>query len=201
MLARLPITALGAALLVFSACERGSPPPAAEEAATVEPVPIEGLYKVAGTTVDTSSGRKRDISGTVVLADHGDSYAASFHLETIWEGRDGMLPADVIGHGSGTIEGRMLRGSAETQLVISTIPGIDPGFAYIPRTTTTRLVSKSVTSIADDGSVLILIENSPAAGEIYAPTRTTLQGNRIGAAPLEGAGSPDVAAPPPPLEE
>jgi len=200
MLTRLPLTALGAALLMFSACERSSPP-AAEETATVEAVPIGGLYEVAGTTVDTTTGRKRDISGTVVLADRGDSYAASFHLETIWEGMDGILPADVIGKGSGTIEGRMLRGSAETQLVISTVPGIDPGFAYIPRTTTTRLVSKSVTTIADDGTILILIENAPAAGEIYAPTRTTLHGTRIGAAPLDGAGSPAVAAPPPQAEE
>jgi hypothetical protein len=199
MIARLPLTALGAALLVFSACERGRQP-ATEETAAVEPVPIAGLYEVAGTTIDTTTGRKRDISGTVVLADRGDSYAASFHLDTIWEGQDGILPAAVIGQGSGTIEGRILRGSAETQLVISTIPGIDPGFAYIPRTTTTRLVSNSVTTISDDGSVLILIENSGAAGEIYTPTRTTLHGSRIGAAPLEGVGSPAVAAPSPEAE-
>jgi hypothetical protein len=107
----------------------------------------------------------------------------------------------VIGKGSGTIEGRTLRGSAETQLVISTIPGIDPGFAYIPRTTTTRLVSESLTTLTADGSVLILIENSAAPGEFYAPTRTTLQGTWTGAAPIAGGGAPDAAAPAPKAED
>jgi hypothetical protein len=196
MIARLPLTALCAALLFSAACER-SQQPVTEEPAVVEAVPIAGMYEVAGTTTEVTTGRKREISGTVILADNGDNYSASFHLDTIWEGRDGTLPAEVIGKGSGTIEGRMLRGSAETQLVISTIPGIDPAFAYIPRTTTTRLVSKSMTTLAADGSILILIENAAAAGEIYAPTRTRLQGSRTGAAPIERGDTSDVAAPSP----
>ena len=32
-----------------------------------------------------------------------------------------------------------LVGIAETQVVVSTVPGIDPAFAFIPRTTTTRM--------------------------------------------------------------
>ena len=87
-------------------------------------------------------------------------------------------------------------GSAETQLVISTIPGIDPAFAYIPRTTTTRLVSKSVTTVAGDGSLLILIENTGAAGEIYAPTRTALRGTRTGPPRIAKGGASDVTATP-----
>jgi hypothetical protein len=194
MIARLPLAALCAAFLVFSACDRG-PQPTAEESAPTEVVPIAGLYQVSGSTVGPAPGRKRDISGTVVLAEKGDNYSASFHLSTIWEGEGGVLPAEVIGKGSGTIEGRMLRGSAETQLVISTVPGIDPGFAYIPRTTTTRLVSDSVTTLAADGSILVLIENTPASGETYVPTRTTLRGIRIGAAPTAGEGPSNAAAP------
>ena len=189
MTARLPLTALCAMLPVFSACERGLQS-TGEEAAAVDAAPIAGMYEVAGTTVETNTGRKREISGTVILADHGDNYTATFHLDTVWEGRDGTLPAEVIGKGTGTIEGRTLRGSAETQLVISTIPGIDPAFAYIPRTTTTRLVSTSLTTIANDGSVLIKIENAPAAGEIYAPTHTTLRGSRTGDSPIAGAREP-----------
>ena len=195
MIARLPLIALCAALLVFSACDRG-PQPTTEEPAAAEAVPIAGMYEVAGNTIDIDTGRTREISGTVILAHDGDSYTATFHLDTVWEGRDGTLPAEVIGNGSGTIEGQTLNGSAETQLVISTIPGIDPGFAYIPRNTTTRLVSKSVTTLAADGSILILIENTPAPGEDYTPTRTTLRGIRTGAEPIEGAGTSNVAAPP-----
>jgi len=195
MIARLPLIALCAALLVFSACDRG-PQPTTEEPAAAEAVPIAGMYEVSGSTIGPAPGGEREISGTVVLAEDGETYSASFHLDTVWEGEDGVLPAEVIGKGSGTIDGLMLRGSAETQLVISTIPGIDPGFAYIPRNTTTRLVSKSVTTLAADGSILILIENTPAPGEDYTPTRTTLRGIRTGAEPIEGAGTSNVAAPP-----
>jgi len=200
MIARLPLTALSAALLVFAACDRGSQP-ATEEPAAAEAVPIAGMYEVSGSTTGPTAGSEREISGTVVLADKGETYSASFHLDTVWEGEEGVLPAEVIGKASGTIEGRMLTGSAETQLVISTIPGIDPGFAYIPRNTTTRLVSKSVTTLAADGSILILIENTPAPGEDYAPTRTTLRGTRTSAAPIEGESASNVAAPPEKAED
>jgi hypothetical protein len=202
MVTRLSLATLCAALLVSAACERGpqtatEEPAAPDDATAAEVAPIAGMYEVAGTTVETTTGIEREISGSVILADDGESYTATYHLDTVFEGTDGVLPTEVIGKGSGAIEGRTLRGSAETQLVISSVPGIDPGFAFIPRTTTTRLVSTSVTTIAADGSVVIEIENSPALGEIYAPTRTTLRGTRIGEAGIAEAGEPDVAATPP----
>lgn len=192
MLTRLPLITLCTALLVLAACERGPQPPT-EESAAAEATPIAGMYEVAGTTADTTTGREREISGTVIIVDAGDTYSATFHLTTVVEGRDGVLPADVIGKGSGAVEGRTLLGSAETQLVISTIPGIDPAFAYIPRTTTTRLVSKSEATIAGDGSLLISIENTGAVGEIYAPTRTTLRGTRTGPPRVTEGGAPAAA--------
>ncbi|MBW2400326.1 MAG: hypothetical protein JRG80_13770, partial [Deltaproteobacteria bacterium] len=73
-------------------------------------------------------------------------------------------------------------------------PGIDPAFAFIPRITSTRIVSNSVTSVAADGSVVIQIENRPAAGEDYAPSRTTLRGIRIGAQLGAGGRLPPIAA-------
>ena len=200
MFTRLPLTTLCTALLVSAACERGQQP-AAEESAAAEAAPIAGMYEVTGTTVDTNTGGEREISGTVILADEGDTYSATFHLTTVVESADGSLPAEVIGKGAGTIEGGTLRGSAETQLVISTIPGIDPAFAYIPRTTTTRLASKSVTTFAADGSLLILIESTGAAGEIYAPTRTTLRGIRTEAPHITGGGAPDLPAAPAKAED
>jgi hypothetical protein len=82
MIARLPLTALCAALLVFSACDCG-PQPATEESATAEAVPIAGMYEVSGSTIGPAPGSERDISGTVVLADKGETYSASFHLDTV----------------------------------------------------------------------------------------------------------------------
>jgi hypothetical protein len=197
MFYRLPLTILCSALLLSAACDRA--PGAGDESAAAEVAPIAGMYEVTGSTVDTKTGAEREISGSVILAEEGSSYTATFHLTTIFEGEEGVLPADVIGKGSGRIEDRTLRGTAETQLVISSVPGIDPGFAFIPRTTTTRLESKSLTTIAADGSVVIEIENQGATGEVYTPSRTTLRGIRIGApgiAGLKGEPPPVAAGPP-----
>jgi hypothetical protein len=191
------------ALNLLAACERS--PESAGTGSTsgesAETAPIAGMYEVTGTTIETGTGQKREISGSVILAEDGTNYTATYHLSTVFEGEEGVLPAEVIGQGAGTIDGRMLRGEAETQLVISSVPGIDPAFAFIPRTTTTRLVSKSVTSIAADGSVEITIENAGAAGEAYRPTRTTLRGARTSTTGLPSRELPSVATAPPDDDE
>jgi hypothetical protein len=187
MRVRLPVFSFVSLLTLASACGPGDEP-AAE---TTPAPPIAGRYEVSGTTIETATGDRREISGTVILAENGDQYTATFHLSTEYPVGAAVLPAEVIGQGSGSIEGRTLRGIAETQLVVSTVPGIDPGFAFIPRQTSTRIVSNSVTSIANDGSVTIDIENQPAAGESYAPSRTSMRGMRVGSS--QGAGGEEPA--------
>jgi len=184
-------------VLLFGACERGVEI-ADTPAEPVEAAPIAGMYEVSGTTIETTTGKKREISGMVILAEDGAQYTATFDLSTVFEGESGVLPAEVIGKGSGTVEGRTLRGTAETQIVISSVPGIDPAFAFIPRATTTRLVSNSVASIAADGTLEITIENAGAGGKAYQPTRTTLRGART-AAPIVASDAklPAVGAAPP----
>jgi hypothetical protein len=156
------------------------------EAAPEATAPIGGLYEVHGTTVGLESGHKREIAGTVILAEDGDRYTATFNLTTTYPGAEEALPAEVIGKGQGAIDGRTLRGSAQTQLVMATVPGVDPGFAFVPRMVSTRIVSETVTTIAADGTVSIEIENQPAPGESYAPTRTTLRGERVSAVGIGG---------------
>jgi hypothetical protein len=156
------------------------------EPAEAPAVPIAGMYEVSGVTVTAATGDERAISGSVILAEDGARYTATFNLTTTYPGAEEALPAEVIGKGEGTIDGRTLLGTAQTQLVMATVPGVDPGFAYIPRLVSTRIVSDSVTTIARDGTVHIEIENSPAEGEDYASTRTTLRGRRVSAA---GVGS------------
>ena len=193
MESRFALSHVGLALLLAIACDDATDPATSE----TEVLPIAGQYEVSGTTIEAATGSKREISGTVILAEEGNRYTATFHLATVFEGTAGGMPAEVIGQGSGSIDGRELRGTAETQLVMSTVPGIDPAFAFIPRITSTRLVSNSTTSIAADGSVMIEIENQPAEGEDYAPTRTTLRGIRIGAPLVAGGKLPPIAAPDP----
>ena len=140
------------------------------------------MYSVEGVTTETASGHQRKLSGTIILAEEGPRYTATFSLATTYPGGDQSLPAEVIGKGEGSIEGRTLKGTNHTQLVVTTVPGVDPGFAFIPRMVSTRIVSTSVTRLAPDGSVEIELANAPEEGEDYSPTRTVLSGRRVSAA-------------------
>jgi hypothetical protein len=171
---------LVAVLLAALGCgagEQESPP-----GEPIHAVPISGRYDVRGVTVSLESGHKREIAGTVILAAEGDTYIATFDLVTTYPGAEEALPAEVIGKGEGTVKGRTLTGTAQTQLVMATVPGVDPGFAFIPRMVSTRIRSSTVATVTADGIVTVKIESMPAAGEQYAPTRTTLRGSRISAA-------------------
>jgi hypothetical protein len=183
---------LGAAGLFVAACGGQELAAPAGEQAVPEPLPIAGRYEVSGSTVDAHTGYRRDISGSVILAEEGARYSATFDLTTTYPdpAAEKPLAADVIGKGEGAIEGRTLRGEAKTQLVVATVPDVDPGFAFIPRSVSTRIVSSTLATIAADGSVSIEIENRPGPGESYSPTRTTLRGMRVAAA----AEAADLAA-------
>lgn len=172
------VSALVAASLAI-AC--GQEPEAPDVAAAADPVPISGLYDVRGVTKPMQGpGDGRRIAGTVVLKQQGDRYTATFKLDTTFPGLEDPVQADVIGNGEGTVEGRTLRGSTQTQLVVSTVPGIDTDFAYVPRIVGARIVSTAITKIEPDGSVVIELENQPADDEPdYMPTRTRLTGRRV----------------------
>src|SRR5215475_4173116 len=161
-----------------------------------EEVPIPGMYKVEGATVDKASGERRDIGGTVILAVDGDSYTATFHLATTFPGSGtDPIAAEVIGKGEGKVVGRKLTGTAHTQVVVASVPGVDPNFAFIPRQVSTRIISDSVTTIARNGSVAIQTDSRGEEGEHYSPTKTILKGQRIAAAPLDKAVSAGARAP------
>lgn len=181
---------LASSALLGIAC--GSAPEEAAQAPVDAGVPISGMYAVEGVTTETGSGHQRKLSGTIILAEEGTSYTATFSLTTTYPGGEQALPAEVIGKGEGTIDGRTLKGTNHTQLVVTTVPGVDPGFAFIPRVVSTRIVSTSVTQVAPDGSVQIELANAPEQGEEYLPTRTVLNGKRvsgIGSASAKRSGS------------
>jgi hypothetical protein len=153
------------------------PSPAAAQEAGDKPTPVDhsGLYEVKGVTLVPSTGDRREIKGTITLSQEGDTYTSTFSLTTLFPFVESPMEADVIGTGEG--------------IVMSTVPGVDPGFAFVPRTVGPRLVSANVGHFHEDGSIEIQIENAPAPGETYVPTRTTLRGARV-------ARSPTVDSPP-----
>ncbi len=148
-------------------------------------VPIAGLYEVVGVTRDAATGaNERTIKGKIVILTEGDRYTSTFELTTQFPGLVDHV-ASVIGKGEGTIEGRELSGTTETQIVSSVVPGIDAGFAFIPRSLTARIRSTSKAVIKPDGTAVLTIESVGVEGEDYRPTRTKLAGIRIGAGPIE----------------
>ena len=174
---------LGVAATLLVAC--GDPPPSAgtsDVAASSGPAePLEGTYRVSGTTVDKATGSERGVSGTIVVKTQGDSYTTTFSLNTPLHGSGEPQKAELIGQGDGVVEGRKLSGTAETQLIIALVPGVDAGFGMLPRVATARIVNSSRAEISPDGSVRIEIESNPAPGVEYSPSRTTLRGKRIAA--------------------
>jgi hypothetical protein len=144
------------------------------------PVQLAGLWKVEGATVEKDNeANRRTISGTVVLSQEGNRYTSTFTMKTVLPTPEGAsVDTDVIGKGEGEIQGRILRGTAHTQLVMATVPGVDTGFAFVPRQVSTRIVSSVKGEVKRDGTLALEIESSPEAGEVYRPTRTQLTGRR-----------------------
>ena len=168
-----------AAFGLMAACgpssEPESPSGSAEEAG---PVSFGGRYEVTGVTIDQTNGAQRPIHGVIVLVEveGGTRYTSHVELETLFPGSDAVA-AEVVGTGEGVVSARKLEGIAETQLVAGSVPGVDTGFAFVPRQVSQRIRSSAVGEIMDDGTISLEIHNDPAEGEAeYTPTQTLLVG-------------------------
>jgi len=181
----LPVVSLLSLFVACNGTETNETPPVGAG----PPELISGRYDVRGVTSVIGTPDKRKIEGVVILVQEGDGYTATYELKTRFPAEGTTTEADVIGHGSGSVTGRQLDGTAETQVVVSAVPGVDTGFAFVPRTVSTRIVSSSVARIAPDGSIEIELENRPGPGEEYLPTRTKLAGVRI-----SGSDASDILA-------
>lgn len=166
---------LGASLALMLAC--GGETGVEDVLESTPSVEIGGRYEVTGVTIGLNDGAQRPIHGTVNVIVEDGTYKANFELSTTFPGSDAVA-ASVIGTGDGTAAGGVLEGTANTQLVAATVPGVDVGFAFVPREVGRRIVSSSRAEFLPDGSVQIEIENQPREGEDYAPTRTQLVGFR-----------------------
>jgi len=156
-------------------------------AATNPGDPWSGTYDMRGMTTDLASGDQRRIEGHIVIAKKGKGWSASADLSTEYPAEGGAVHTDVIGDGVGLPKGDRLEGSAHTQLVIGTVPGVDTGFAFIPRQVGPRIVSQWTAHFEKDGTLVVELANAPEKGEKYRPTKTTLRGKRV-EMPDEAAG-------------
>jgi hypothetical protein len=141
--------------------------------------PFSGSYRVTGLTTDVARGDTRRIQGIVVITKKEDVYHTTVDLETKYPSEGGPVDAQVIGTGSAERSEDALRGTSEEQLVMSTVPGVDTGFAWVPRSVGPRLVSTWEAHFRRDGTLVVDIRNAPAEGVEYSPTTTTLYCTRI----------------------
>ena len=139
--------------------------------------PASGLYEMTGVTIDSTTGIQRPIHGTIVVRIDGGRYTTHFELATLFPGGRATA-AQVTGTGEGRVEGSRLVGEAHTQIAVTSAPGVDVGFAYVPREVSPRIRSRSTAVFFADGSVRAEIENAAEEGSAYAPTKTTLVGYR-----------------------
>ncbi len=152
---------------------------AAEDVPRAGKDPWSGTYQVQGLTVDRRSGDTRRIQGHVVLTRKNDHWIAAAELKTNFPSHGGSVSADVIGRGDGKLRGNALVGTAQTQLVIQTVPGVDTNFGFIPRTVGPRLLSDWTARWERPGELSIELTNRAEEGEDYSPTKTTLKGRRV----------------------
>ena len=143
------------------------------------PDPFSGSYRVRGLTTDVKHGDTRRIEGIVVITQREGIYSTNADLETKYPSEGGPVDAQVIGTGTAERSRATLRGTSETQLVMSTVPGVDTAFAWVPRTVGPRLVSTWEARFRRDGTLVVDIRNEPAEGVAYSPTTTVLYGTRI----------------------
>jgi hypothetical protein len=139
--------------------------------------PTSGVYEMKGVTVDSATGTKRPIQGTIVVRVDGERYTTNVEFSTLYPGSEATA-ARVTGTGEGKVEGSRLVGESHTQLTVTSAPGVDVGFAYVPREVSPRIRSTSTASFFADGSVRVEIENVAEEGSDYSPTRTSMTGNR-----------------------
>lgn len=152
---------------------------AAEEKPGGDEDPWTGTYQVQGRTVDQRTGDTRLIDGHVVLTRKGDHWVAAAELRTEFPSPGGSVRADVIGHGEGRAQGEALVGTAQTQLVMQTVPGVDTSFGFVPRDVGPRLVSEWTARWGRGGELVVEMTNRGEEGEEYSPTKTSLKGRRV----------------------
>jgi hypothetical protein len=175
---------LAASTAMVVACGEREETSPVSAAPPVAPEPLSGLYEVSGVTVDKATGAKRTLAGTVIVDVDltGDAYTTTFNLATdLAIGGGAPQRAELIGNGSGRVEERTLAGTADTQLIVALVPGVDPGFGLLPRHATAHIVNRSTAAIAPDGTVEIEIDSEAAPGTSYPPTHTKLRGKRVAA--------------------
>ncbi len=157
----------GRATALFMAMSLGcgfSNPGSFDEKAPVDgPKSPLGVFRVHGSVVDEKTGQSQPTHGFVSIRLRDGGWVSGYELETSFEREDGALAAELVGTGAGSLHGNPLHGTASTQLVMATIPGVSPKFALIPRSVGPRVAARTTLWMGDDGSIALEFASSEDA--------------------------------------
>ncbi|MBW2698725.1 MAG: hypothetical protein JRE70_19735 [Deltaproteobacteria bacterium] len=185
-LERLMFVASSLVLLAFVGCERtdvqqpaaNSPTATASESTSPDVRLLSGRYLLQGVTVQASDGRSRPLSGTMELRVSGEEYTARFSTKTVLPGEIVPVPASVEGEGMGFVRGRSMVGSTTSRMRLDR--GEDEGTPGSGTAEELRVISTALSEVAEDGSIVIRLQNEPAEGNDYSPSVSILNAHRIG---------------------
>jgi len=166
-------------LALAAGCERAETPPvAAAPRSDIDAEAVSGTYEIRGVTVQASTGRQREIAGSLELGVDGTRYEVRFDLGTSAPDLDEPVPVRVRGTGRGLIVGDVFTGTTEEWMALDT-PMEESAGIPLPANAGRKIVSTSQASIGDDGGFQILLQNYPGQGESYDPSVTVLSGRLI----------------------
>ncbi len=116
---------------------------------------LSGLYYVQGRAVDSETGQSRIAAGTITIQERERGWVSRFEVEMGFDREGGTVSAEVVGTGSGQVDGSMLRGSSTQQLITASVPGVSTRFSMIPRNVGAQIESETTAWIGPDGSIAI----------------------------------------------
>lgn len=189
------------ALVAFAVAACGAPeseappatpaePPAAPASTMPDPAAASGVYEVHGVTVQASDGELREIGGVLRLHVQGETFSATYELETTLQGPDEEVSATVAGWGQGMVVGDTMAGTISSSMVPAGVDVAAAGEGMLPEQEF-LVMSSSVARFTPAGTLQVELQNHPGIGQQYSPSVTVLEGRRVrplrvGAASGEG---------------
>ncbi len=162
-------------LLVASAAHGADAP----DVSAAEPRYIGGRYSVHGTITVKDTGEKRAIAGTVIFDQRGSEFTATYSLRTRVRTDEGLVRADVLGRGDGSVSADRIEGNVESQLITAATTGAHGAAPYMPRRIGPVLKQTARGTVDEHGVLKFELEYTPVEGGPTEASSVVLYGERV----------------------
>jgi hypothetical protein len=138
---------------------------------------VGGAWEVRGTITDVGSGDRRHVAGTVVIDQEDDRFRSTFHLIGTLDTPQGRRRAEVVGRGEGKVEGRVITGTVDSNVVTARLGGAGGVVPFVPKEWGPRTHNTVLGRLNDDGSVTFEL-HTPQQADGTGATHTVIHGVR-----------------------